>query len=342
MFSGGLQISRAEKGKLDDLGEKAGEIAGQLSDIKGEMEPMYSDLSAEKDTLSDLTGEKSDKSNDYSKKAEDYTDKKADADRARTDHRTEKQEAEREKQRVRNKEEARTAYERKKEDKARAIATNENELAILKRRAQFLRETYYTEVNNQYEMACLQGICENMNASGAILLSFHAASMRLNAAGIPDVNTNVSAALNKPTYLNIAVERVKPTTHLQAENDVRGQESRVADAKKQLGEMAADKYHDQDLAQAKIDHAREVGERDQAKAKFDKDDATAKAAKKAREGSRVAFRDAEKAERDRQRLINEAQDKIRRKQHEADQKQAELATNGRERQKITDKAMVKT
>ncbi|MBT3182457.1 MAG: hypothetical protein HN337_08130 [Deltaproteobacteria bacterium] len=341
MFSGGIPLTPADKSRLEVLSTEAGGLSSDLTALKDGMGPLYSEFSDEKGELSDLTAEKGDANNEYTKSHEGYTDAKADADRARADYRTDKSEAKQEEQRVRSKQDALVADNRRIRDKARALVTQEGELATLQRRAEFLRMTYVTEIENQYEMACLQAISENMNASGAILLSFHAASMKLNGA-VSGSQTNVSAALNKPTYLNIAVERIKPTTHQQAENDVRGQQERVDDAKGQIAEMQADSYHRDDLAQAQKDAAKEVAERDRSKVDFDRKDAAAKGAKRGRDDSRVAFRDKEKAERRQQEVLRDYEQRIRVATRESEKKSEEIAANGRKRQDIVDKTYVKT
>ena len=339
MYSGGIPLTPADKSTLEALGTRAGELNGELSGIKDEMGPLYDDLNGGKDTLSDLAGDKSDRGQDYTKGQEGYKDAKELADLARADHRTEKGEARQEELRVRGKEEARTAFERQKEDRSRSLITQGNESGILQRRADFLRQANATEIFDQYELACTQVICENQRFGGEYMVCMYNASRILNAAKT-GIRTNASAEFKRPTYLNAAIERVRPT-HIQAQNEADGQKARVQDAQAHLDKMVADTYNDDALIHARGDAAKAVAERDTAKVDFDRKDVAAKAAKGAREGTRVAYTDAEKAERAQQRIIRDYERSIQEKTREAERKSAEIAENGRERQGIIDKTYVK-
>lgn len=324
MYSAGA-LTRAQRDELNRLG-------GEDRRIVGEMQPLYDKLGQIQDQADAAAADKSEVGNAEREAQEAHVDAERESQTAESEWRTEKADAKGRKDRLEQKEEQRTAYLRSVQDLERKLQTDNLNLGIAERMANFFKERFQEDCENQYTMACMQAIEEDNRAGGEILSAFWRGCAIMNAAML-GLKTTVSGALDKPKYLNIADEMTIKPTYLTYEEEAEAQAARNQDLANQIAEKRADPFYDDEVADAGRELAEANGKRDGEKARFDAAKAEKDGAKAKREDEKSADQDSEERERDVQAHLREQQEKIR-------EKQAKREELGIDKQKIQTDASV--
>lgn len=309
MYSAGA-LTRAQGNELNRLSDADRRIAE-------EMNPLYDKLRQIQGDGDAAAADKSEAGNAYSEAQEVHSDADREAQTAEGDWRTEKAQARNDADKLEQKEEQRTAYWRSVQDLERKLQTDNLNLGIAERMANFFKERFKEDYENQYTMACTQAIEEDKRAGGEILSAFWRSCAIMNAAML-GLRTTVSGALDKPKYLNTAVETIKPT-YQTYEAEAEAQAARNQDLADQIAEKRADPFYDNEVADARREVAESNAKRDGEKVSFDAAKAEKEAAKANREEAKDEYQDSEEAERGVQAHLREQQEKIRAKQAKRDE-----------------------
>lgn len=329
MYAGGITLKPAQKDRLDTLSDEA-------KKVRDERQALLDSKTGEQANLDNLSNDTSEAGNEYQIAQEEFSDEKADKDRAEADFRTEKQEARGRERDLEGKVEADEAdkrnadkYEREQLDPILEKIKEYEDLA----RFQF--GEWARRLFQQEQMAKLQVICERENEFGDILLSWHAACMKIGAAiaGVGGA-ASISAAFNPHKYLTIPDERLEDGSRITRKQLDGLYADR--DAKQgRLEELRNDPYTAKEVSEARGKLAEAGAKRDEEKRNFDGKTAAADDAKAKRESDREAYQDAQQAQRNMEAVLREYDRKIQAKANEQQQ-------NSDEQQKVVNAASVTT
>jgi len=309
MFAGGA-LTRAQADRLNVLTDEAGVLRDDAAKL-------YEQKLAEQGNLDGASAGQTEKGNEYQTAREGYDDKNADKSRAEADQRTEEQEARGRKNALESKQEALEAdgrradsYEREQRDPVLEKIREYEDLA------HFQFGEWARRLFQRDGMAKLQAILEQEHAFGDILISWHAACMKMASAvaGV-GMSSAISAVFNPHKYLNVPADNLedgsritrKQLDGLYADRDAKDE---------RLEELRNDPYAANEVSEAEGKLAEANAKRDSTGKDFESKKAAAESAKADRESTRVAYEADAKRVKDVEAVLRNYDAKIQEKQRE--------------------------